>query len=77
MYLSFTLWMPAGYHRATRILSQDIPNSVLTMLYMAEMGGPPSTLVLLSFATSLTYLGCARSSIVARCTCLPGTGLMR
>ena len=41
---------------------------MLTMLYIAEMDGPPSTLVLLSFATSLTYLGCARSSIVAHCT---------
>jgi hypothetical protein len=38
---------------------QDIPNSVLTMLYIVEMGVPPSTMVLLSFATSLTYLGCA------------------
>jgi hypothetical protein len=40
-------------------VSQDIPNSVLTMLYIVEMGVPPSTMVLLSFATSLTYLGCA------------------
>ncbi len=40
-------------------MSQDIPNSVLTMLYIVEMGVPPSTMVLLSFATSLTYLGCA------------------
>ena len=45
-------------------MSQDIPNSVLTMLYIVEMGVPPSMLVLLSFATSLTYLGCA---LRARC----------
>ena len=43
---------------------QDIPSSVLTMLYMLETARPPSTLVLLSFATSLTYLGCAG----ARCS---------
>ena len=32
---------------------------MLTMLYIVEMVVPPSTMVLLSFATSLTYLGCA------------------
>ena len=39
--------------------SQDVPCSVLTVLYMLSSRRPPSVLVLLSFATSLTYLGSA------------------
>ena len=38
---------------------QDIPYSVLTMLFILETDKPPSEMVLLSFATSLVYLGCA------------------
>ena len=47
------------------IVSQDIPYSVLTMLYILETDKPPPTVVLVSFATSLIYLGCA--SLVICC----------
>ena len=39
--------------------TQTIPYSVLTMLYILETDQPPPTIVLVSFATSLIYLGCA------------------
>ena len=68
---------PAGDRCVTHTASQDIPFSVLTLLYISELDGPPSTVVLLSFATSLIYLGWVRSSIVANrrvglasCTCI-------
>jgi hypothetical protein len=60
---------------------QDIPSAVLSALYIVETGGPPSTIVLLSFATSLVYLGCAllvpplhatRQAQEARCLKLEG-----
>jgi hypothetical protein len=40
--------------------SQDVPCSMLTVMYMLSSRRPPSVLVLLSFATSLTYLGSVR-----------------
>jgi hypothetical protein len=43
---------------------QDIPYSVLNMLYIVETGAL-SAILLLSFATSLIYLGCA--SLVTCC----------
>ena len=55
-----------AYERAVRIVSQDIPYSVLTILYILETDKPPSAIVLLSFATSLIYLGCA--SLIICCT---------
>jgi hypothetical protein len=42
--------------------TQTIPYSVLTMLYILE--NPPSTIVMLKFATSLVYLGCASLIII-------------
>jgi hypothetical protein len=45
---------------------QDIPSAVLSALYIVETDRPPSTIVLLSFSTSLVYLGCAL--LVHRCT---------
>ena len=47
------------------IVTQDIPYSVLTMLYILESDKPSPTFVLVSFATSLIYLGCA--SLVICC----------
>ena len=38
--------------------SQDLPCSILTTLFILSSSEPPSMLVLLSFATSLLYLGC-------------------
>ena len=52
-------------HVRLHIVTQDIPYSVLTMLYILETDKPPPTVVLLSFATSLIYLGCA--SLVICC----------
>lgn len=37
---------------------QDLPCSILTTLFILSSSEPPSMLVLLSFATSLLYLGC-------------------
>ncbi len=45
-------------HRNIVVL-QDIPYSVLTMLFILGTDKAPSAMVLLSFATSLVYLGCA------------------
>jgi hypothetical protein len=44
------------------MVSQTIPYSVLTMLYILE--NPPSTIVMLKFAASLVYLGCASLIII-------------
>ncbi len=52
-------------HVLWHIGTQDIPYSVLTMLYILETDKPSPTVVLLSFATSLIYLGCA--SLVICC----------
>ena len=49
----------AGLLPLHRPAPQDIPSSVLTTLYILEAGAPPSTIVVLSFATSLIYLGSA------------------
>ena len=49
----------AGLLPLHRPAPQDIPSSVLTTLYILEAAAPPSTIVVLSFATSLIYLGSA------------------
>ena len=51
--------MPAPMRDDAPLHCQDIPSAVLSVLYIVETGGPPSTIVLLSFYTSLVYLGCA------------------
>ena len=47
----------------SHIGSRDIPYLVLTMLFILDTDNGPSAMVLLSFATSLVYLGCASLGI--------------